>query len=175
MAQTRIDSKPSFLTDPNGVPYDASTPLPATIGAGAAVIGKVGLQVGGADVADTNAVPARSPQITLVTVTIANSGNLSGAGDLGTGRLVGIITPSTWTSAAITFSASPDGSNYYDLYDDATERTIASGSIPTSASRFFALSLSDWLGIRSLKIRSGTSGSPVSQGGARSVILVLAN
>lgn len=137
-------------------------------------IGKVGLQVGGADVSDTNAVPSRSSQITLTTVTIANGASLSGGVDLGTGRLVGIIMPASWTTAALTFQANADGgATYYDLYDDATERTISSTG--AAVSRFLALPISDWLGVRGIKVRSGTGALAVNQGAARTITLVVAN
>lgn len=118
--------------------------------------------------------PVTAAQITTKTVTIANGASLSGAADLGTGRLVGIIMPASWTSAALTFQANADaGATFYDVYDDATERTItASGA---AASRFLSLPLSDWLGVRGLKVRSGTSASPVNQGADRVITLVVAN
>lgn len=115
-----------------------------------------------------------APQLTTKTVTIANGQSLSDAADLGTGRLVGIIMPAEWTTAALTFQANADaGATVYDVYDDATERTITSAG--ATASRFLALPLSDWLGMRGLKVRSGTGASPVNQGAARTIILVVAN
>ena len=142
------------------------------LGAGSAVIGKIGQQVGGSDVAATNPVPVGNAQVTTATATIASGTSLSGAADLGTGRIVGLVIPASWTSAAITFQGSADGSTYFDLYDDAIERTIASGSV--AASRFLALSLGDWLGIRAVKLRSGTAASPVNQPADRVITLVTA-
>lgn len=116
-------------------------------------------------------VGAGSPQ--SLTATIAASGSLSDALQVA-GKLVGVITPAAWTAAAITFSVSQDGTTFVDLYDDSTERTIASASIPTAASRMLALSLSSWLPVNYVKIRSGTAASPVVQASARSITLVLA-
>lgn len=118
--------------------------------------------------------PVTAAQITTKTVTIAKGLSLSDAADLGTGRLVGIIMPAGWTAAALTFQANADGGEtFYDVYDDATERTITSSG--AAASRFLSLPLSDWLGMRGLKVRSGTGALPVNQGAARSIILVVAN
>lgn len=142
------------------------------LGAGSALIGKVVQQVAAADVSASNPVPVGNAQIGTVTATIAAGTSLSGAADLGTGRVVGLILPAAWTSAAITFQASADGTTFFDLYDDAIERTIPSGSV--AASRFLAMQFGDWLGIRAIKVRSGTSASAVTQSADRLVTLVTA-
>lgn len=120
-------------------------------------------------------VTSGSPRV--LTATIANGASLSDA-ILVDGRLAGVIIPGAWTAAAITFSVSPDGATYYDLWSSAegtaAEATIASGNIPTAATRFLSLTFANWVGIKFVKIRSGTSGSPVNQGAARSLQLVLA-
>ena len=142
------------------------------LGAGTAVIGKIIQQVGGSDIAATNPLPVGNAQIGTVTATIVSGTSLSSAADLGTGRIVGLVIPATWTSAAITFQGSADGATFFDLYDDAIERTIASGSV--SASRFLALPLGDWLGIRAVKLRSGTAAASVNQPADRAITLVTA-
>jgi hypothetical protein len=92
--------------------------------------------------------------------------------------LVGILIPAAWTGAAITFSVSQDGVTYMDMWNTslgtAVEVTIASGNIPTGGVRFLALNLADFIGVNFVKIRSGTSGTPVIQGATRSIGLVLA-
>ena len=110
------------------------------------------------------------------TVTIANGASLSG-GALVDGRLAGIITdPTGWTAAAITFQASADGVTYFDLYSGgegtAAEATIASGNI--AVNRFISLTFANWVGIKYIKVRSGTSATPVNQGAARVITLVMA-
>jgi hypothetical protein len=35
------------------------------------------------------------------------------------------------------------------------------------------LNIGDWIGVRYMKVRSGTSGTPVNQGGARTITLVV--
>ena len=76
--------------------------------------------------------------------------------------------PAAWTAASLTYQASADGVTYDDMYDGATER-----SLTVAASRYMMQNIGDWVGIRYLKIRSGTSGSPVNQGGARVITLVV--
>ncbi len=142
------------------------------LGAGSAVIGKIVQQVGDSDISPSNPVPVGGAQIATATATIASGTSLSSAADLGTGRLVGIILPSAWTTAGITFQGSADGSTYFDLYDDGIERAIASGSV--AASRFIALPIADWLMVRSVKLRSGSAAAPVNQPADRLITLVTA-
>lgn len=108
-----------------------------------------------------------------ITATIANTASLSGSTKVG-GKLVGIITPATWTAAGLTFQGSQDGTNFFDLYDDATERMIASASIPASGARMLSLDLNDWLCVNFVKLRSGPSAGAVAQGGSRVFTLILA-
>ena len=109
------------------------------------------------------------------TATIANNASLSDAMTLGSNRtLVGVITPSTWTAAAITFKVSMDDVTYYPLMDSTgTEVIIPSASIPTGAAWACALDPRNFVGWKYVKIQSGTNASNVNQGGARSVIVVL--
>lgn len=102
------------------------------------------------------------------TATIANGESLSGAIGLGLERVYAIQMPSAWTAGNLTFQASYDNSTFADVYqDDGTELTVTA-----AASRFIVLDPVQFLGIRAIKVRSGTSGSPVNQGAARSLQLV---
>ena len=102
------------------------------------------------------------------TATIANGASLSGAVDLAGKTLLGIIMPATWTAANLTFQVSTDGITYYDLYDNiGTEKTILSAS-----NRFIFTVPADWVGVRYVKVRSGTAGTPVNQAAARDIKLV---
>ena len=107
-------------------------------------------------------------------VTIASGANITDALNVGNGRLVGIAMPAAWDTAAITFQASADGSTYYDLYDsDGSEVTISSSA--AAASRYLAFTsamLPVFAGLRYLKIRSGTSATPVNQTADRILTLV---
>lgn len=113
-----------------------------------------------------------------LTATIPNGAAVSAAVCV-RGRLVGIEIPSAWSAAAMTFQASVNGTTFIDIWDSAltataAERTIASGNIPTAATRFLALSLNDWTAVNYLIVRSGTSAAPVNQGADRTIGLVLA-
>jgi hypothetical protein len=100
-------------------------------------------------------------------ISIANGASLSSAIDLGNTRLSYIVMPSAWTAANLTFQVSEDGVTYADLYNDSgTEYTVTA-----AASRTLRVTLPDWLAIRYLKVRSGTSASPVTQGAARTLQL----
>lgn len=104
------------------------------------------------------------------TATIADAASLSAAVDLGKASLVGIVTPSGWTTAAITFQASFDGVTWFNLYNAAgIEVSVAS----IAASLWVALDPADFAGVPSLKVRSGTAGTPVNQSGGDAVTLVM--
>ena len=103
------------------------------------------------------------------TVTIGAAASLSDAEDMKGRRLVGIIMPATWTTADITFQASIDGTNFYDLYDqDGNEVTVTS---PT-ASGFIGIYTAFTFVPTHLKVRSGTTGTPVVQAAGRTITLI---
>lgn len=108
-----------------------------------------------------------SPAV-VVPVTIANGASLSGAAQVGAGTLVGIVLP-TFTSAALTFQVSEDGSTWREALDAAAAAITISA---TTGDRFFqaptTLAGAPWI-----KVRSGTSGSPVTQGADRVINLVV--
>lgn len=109
---------------------------------------------------------------TLADVTIANNESLSDGVKLYGNTLIGIIMPASWTAAVLSFQGSVDGgTTYYDLYDSTgTEKTVAT----VGTSRIIMLPPQDWFAIDAIKVRSGTTGSAVNQGGARTIQLILA-
>jgi hypothetical protein len=108
----------------------------------------------------------RTP-ISGIVATIANGAALSGAIDLDGYTLCGIQMPSAWTTANLTFQVSADGATYADVYSDSGgEYTVTA-----AASRYIVLNPADFAGMRFLKVRSGTTGTPVNQGGARTMLL----
>lgn len=100
-------------------------------------------------------------------LTILSGQSLSDALDLKGRILTGVFLPAAWTAANLTFQASPDGGTYYDAWDQALEITVSA-----AASRFVAIDAQLFLGVRFLKVRSGTSGTPVAQGADRALILM---
>ena len=105
----------------------------------------------------------------LPTATIAASAALSGAVYIGAGRVVGIVTPSGWDAADITFQASVDGVTYNDVYIDSADTEV---TIQAAASRHIRLA-TPLAGVPWLKVRSGTTGSPVNQADAVVVTVVV--
>ena len=102
-------------------------------------------------------------------VVIANGQSLSAAAQVGGYLLCGIIMPSAWTAAALTFQASKDGTTYNNLYSDGgVEHTVVA-----DASRHIKIDPQDFAGVQYVKVRSGTSGTPVAQGAARTITLVV--
>jgi hypothetical protein len=100
---------------------------------------------------------------------IANGASLSGAVAIHPNSLVGIVMPADWTAANLTFQVShDDGTTFNNLYDkDGTEVTVTAAD-----DRYITLEPALWAGIRHLKVRSGTAGTPVNQGAARTLQLV---
>lgn len=105
-----------------------------------------------------------------VAATIADTASLSGAVDLGGYSLVGLVTPAGWATAVITFQVSVDNATWLEYEDvNGTAVTIPS----TAASKYRAIDASDFVGIRYLKVRSGTAGTPVAQSGGDVVTIVV--
>lgn len=103
------------------------------------------------------------------TATILSGASLSGAIDLGPNRAFAIVMPASWTTANLTFQGSADGITYNNLYDD----TGTEVSVTAAASQYIVVSSpAKLLGVRWIKVRSGTSGTPVNQGADRVVKIV---
>jgi len=103
-------------------------------------------------------------------VTIANGESLSAAANLDRLALVGIVMPSGWTAADLTFQACEtyDGT-YVDIYDTGGNEV----TVTTAASRWIAIAPQDFLSARFLKVRSGGAGAAVNQAADRTITLIL--
>lgn len=101
------------------------------------------------------------------TAAIALNGNLSGAIDVGDGGLMALQLSSTWVTASITFQASSDLNGTYVEAVDSNATAISISSI--AASQYIALNAAVFAGMRYIKIRSGTAGSPVTQTTAQNI------
>lgn len=104
------------------------------------------------------------------TATIANGQSLSGAANLEGLRLAAIVMPSVWTSANLTFQVSHDnGVNWSNLYDqNGNEKTIVA-----AAARTIFVDPVEFSAFSFIKVRSGTSASPVAQGQESAITLAL--
>jgi hypothetical protein len=126
----------------------------------------MGLTTDGREIAE---VFASGGPAQLFSAAIASGQSLSGPVALGTTRLFGILVPAGWTAAGLSYQASVDGVNYFELYTDAgTEVT----SIVAASQVVVLSSPVQWLGISYLKVRSGTVGIPVAQGSAVTLTLI---
>ena len=98
---------------------------------------------------------------TSKTVTISSGQSLSGSLDTEGYPIKGIIMPASWDTANLTFQASVDGTNWFNLYDDNGNEVV----IQAAANR--AIAIDSYAGslapFRYLKIQSGTSATPVNQ------------
>jgi hypothetical protein len=102
------------------------------------------------------------------TALIPNGAALSNAVMLGSGVLVGIEIPAAWTAASLTYQVSVDGVTWAELYDDAgNEVTTLVPGVSTMISVTSAL----FATAKFIKVRSGTSATPVNQGQAVALIL----
>jgi len=100
--------------------------------------------------------------------TIAASASLSGSIDLVAGTPVKIEMPVAWDAADLTFQASSDDVMFNDFYDAAGTEVV----VVASASRTMKIDPADFVGIRFLKVRSGTSDTPVNQSSERQIKII---
>lgn len=106
--------------------------------------------------------------------TIANGASLSDGKNISIkgASIVGIVMPASWTAADLTFQGSLDGTTWYELVTTTGAAvTIAS----PAAGTWIAINPGDFAGVPWLKVRSGTSGAAVNQGGARTITIVSRN
>lgn len=109
------------------------------------------------------------PIIYTKTVTVADGQSLSGSAFLETYELCGVITDSGWNTAALTFQGSYDDTNFFNVWNGASELSYAA----VTASIFVVFDPAIFLGIPYIKVRSGTSASAVNQTGNSVVTLVM--
>lgn len=108
--------------------------------------------------------------LTTLTAAIAASSSLSSQVDIGPGYLVGLYVPANWTSANITFQASPDGgATWGELYSYLGQEW----TFVAAPSTYLTVDPTQWRGPRSLKVRSGTAASAVNQTASVNVTLIV--
>jgi hypothetical protein len=104
-----------------------------------------------------------SALIERIAVTIASGASSSGAAILAGKRPSLIQMPDAWTAAPISFLGSPDGTNFYSLYDTAG---VVISALASPGWRI-ALSPTYFSNMISLKVLSGVPGTLVNQGADR--------
>lgn len=87
-------------------------------------------------------------------VTIAISTQLSTVINCGGFSLCGVLLPTAFTGTVLTFQASVDGSNFYDVHS-TTSGTLLSYTVAPST--FCSIDPKDFHGVQFLKIKSGSS------------------
>ena len=107
----------------------------------------------------------------VINAQIGAGAALSGAVNIGDKTLVGIAIPANWTTAGLSFQASADGGTTFGELLDETATGKSISSITGGAYTVIAVNPTKWRGIVCLKVRSGTSASPVKQ--AQAVTLQL--
>jgi len=125
--------------------------------------------------------------ITIQAVTIAAGASLSTGGYIGDGYLAGVIVPSGWTAAGITFqigiklpgtNAQTDGGasvqpTYYIATDAGGNAITLTAPIAGSFVSIPQGVEQNLSGAQWMKVQSGTSGSPVVQISAVTIYLVV--
>jgi hypothetical protein len=105
----------------------------------------------------------------IVTATIDKDAALSDAIHLHGGLVQELQMPAEWTAASLTFQTSLDGETFQDLYDSQN----AEVSKNVEVARNYQLPLGDQAVFEYLKIRSGTSETPVEQAATRTIQLLV--
>ncbi|MDE2103763.1 MAG: hypothetical protein KGL39_41380 [Patescibacteria group bacterium] len=90
--------------------------------------------------------------------------------DLAGTSLTAIVVPSGWTAANLTFQVSADGTTYADLYSATGSEYVV--DVPSGGDCAITVPPLDFEGFRRMKVRSGTSGTPVNQTGAKTLTLI---
>lgn len=103
--------------------------------------------------------------------TIDTSTHLSASIDIAHWTPVGMMMPAAWTAANLTFQVAYDNSDFGNMYD------AAGGEVTVTADTdiYIAIDPIDFAGCQYLKVRSGTSGTPVAQAAVRTLQIILKN
>lgn len=103
---------------------------------------------------------------------IANGESLSGIVGVGRKLVTGFNMPADWTAASLTFTGAQAGGTHQPIKDsDGNELTVSAAEdifVALTSAEMDLLSAPE-----EIKVRSGTSGSPVAQGAERTIFVVL--
>jgi hypothetical protein len=111
---------------------------------------------------------------TRIPVEIGADASLSQPALLNGASVVALELPAGWTAAALTFQSGTGNSGeqqWRNLYEVTGEMVI--GTAVVDANRRIQLDPARFLGLEWLRVRSGTSVTPVNQAAARSLALVV--
>jgi hypothetical protein len=107
--------------------------------------------------------------LTLQPVTIASGQSLSAVVSVGAQTVVGVVMPTGWDAADLTFQVSSDGgTTFREMYNSQGNpvqyQVIA--NVQTS------IDPSVWMGVHTIKVRSGTLAVPVNQTASRTLTFI---
>lgn len=110
----------------------------------------------------------------ILTATIPSGESISNPIGLGDNVLVGIIIPSAWTTAPLTFSRLRNGDDIKtaNIMNDTSGDAI---SYDVAAGVYIAVDPLLWIGVESLIIVSGPHADQVEQGADRVITLVVSD
>lgn len=101
-------------------------------------------------------------------IVIDSGESISDAFRLNGWKIARVLMPDAWTAAALTFQESYDGDTYRNVYNSGSEVSLA-----VAASQSVNFSGETYLpAVKYLKVRSGTSGTPVLQGAERTITFI---
>ena len=102
------------------------------------------------------------------TVTFAAGQHLSSMIDCSAGTPVFVFMPNEWTAARLSFQVSPDGTYFYDLFDNMAQEVTFNVTAGTGI-RIDP----NWSPVTFLKLRSGSRSAPRPQESDLSITVVL--
>jgi hypothetical protein len=108
------------------------------------------------------------PRFIQQTATISAGQSLSSVVNCSSGAPVLVHVPDPWTPSRLSFQTSPDGNNFYDLFD----RNAVEIAFNVAAGTSILLD-TGWTPILYFKIRSGTHTLAVPQEADRTLIVTL--
>lgn len=112
---------------------------------------------------------AQTPYLSSFTSIIYSGTAVTGSIDTKDQPILAIRIPASWTTANLTFQGSQDGTNFFDVYNlYGEEFTVVVGG----ASRYVVMGPQEFQWARYIKIRSGTTGTPVNQAADRSLLVI---
>jgi hypothetical protein len=104
---------------------------------------------------------------------IANGASLSGEVDLRGLRLLGVIIPSAWTAADLSFQVGDaSGGTFGEAFLDAGNGTGAALALDAAANQASLFNTARLISNCFIKVRSGPVGVPVNQGAARTITIL---
>lgn len=105
-----------------------------------------------------------------IPVTITSGTAVSSTANIQGRDIVGISMSAGWDAAALTFQASPDGQTFQDVF---TPPGGSEQSYTVAANRYYPISWGSFSGMQALKLRSGTTATPVNQTANRVIGVVV--